>query len=66
MLDKWKILACSRDIFHLLKCHTSVFSVHWFTEGRVLSYFLYDLTKCKIEVSLAAQMLNMIQTSIYK
>lgn len=66
MLDKWRILAYSRDVFHLFKCHTSAVSIQGFTGGQVLGYFLSDLTKRKLEVSLPAQMLNMIQIATDK
>lgn len=65
MLDKWKILAYSRDVFHLFKCHTSAVSIHGFREGQILGYFLSDLTKRKLEVSLTAQMLNVIQIATH-
>lgn len=65
MLDKWKILAYSRDVFHLFKCHTSAVSIHGFREGQILGYFLSDLTKRKLEVSLTAQMLNMIHVATH-
>jgi len=58
MLDKWKILAYSRDVFHLFKCHTSAVSVQGFREGWVLGYFLSDLTKCELEVGLTAHRSN--------
>lgn len=66
MLDRWKILAYCRDVFHLFKCHTSAVSIQGFREGQVLGYFLSDLVKRKPEVNLTAEMLNMIQTATHK